>query len=155
MSAVRRRARRGELYRAIDALLKLTELVERRRGQLAREAGLSDLQARVLEEVGSETFMPSLFARSRERSPAAVSRTLRQLLDQGLVRSEIAEGDGRRRSYALTPRGKRSLDGLRSRREHAIDVVWEELTPSEVERFARFAERLAARLADYAEGEVD
>ena len=75
---------RDPLYRAIEGLQRLAELFERRRAQLARRVGLSDPQWRVLEEIAREDFMPSLFARRRDAHPAAVSRTLRQLLDRGL-----------------------------------------------------------------------
>ena len=107
MKASRRRS-----FEAVDALLRLSELVERRRGQLARGAGLSASQWRVLEKIHSEDFMPSLFARDRETSPAAVSRTLRQLQERGLVRAAISAGDRRQRRYVVTSRGRRAIEGL-------------------------------------------
>ena len=143
-------AGREPLYRAIEGLQRLTELFERRRAQLAREAGLSDAQWRVLDEIGREDFMPSLFARSRETHPAAVSRLLRQLQDRGLVVAKIAAGDGRQREYALTAEGKRVSRQLRRSRERAIDTVWEGLPRAELAQFARFSETLAERLEDYA-----
>lgn len=141
---------REPLFRAIESLQRLTELVERRRGQLAREAGLSDSQWRVLEEIGREDFMPSLFARDRETHRAAVSRVLRQLQDNGLVVAEIAAGDARQREYTLTGKGKRLLGQLRRSRERAIDAVWEGLPRAELDRFARFSGELADRLERYA-----
>lgn len=143
-------AARHSLYAAIGALGHLAELFQRRRGQLAREAGLSDPQWRVLEEIGREEFMPSLFARSRSLHPAAVSRTLRQLQEQGLIRASISSGDGRQRDYVLCARGRRLLARLRASRERAIDAVWADIPRAELERFARTSRLLAERLEAYA-----
>ena len=74
--------KRALAYEAIRVLQELADVFEKRRQQLAAEAGVSDLQWRVLEQVAEEDFMPSLFARSRSQSPAGVSRTLRQLLER-------------------------------------------------------------------------
>ena len=139
------------LYAAVEGLQRLTELFERRRRQLAREAGLSDPQWRVLEQIASEGFMPSMFARARETSAAAVSRTLRQLLDRHLVAVSIGAEDARQRHYKATARGRRLLAKLRERREEALDVVWSDFSKRELQAFARFAEGLADRLESYAE----
>ena len=142
---------RDVVYAAILSLQRLTEGMDRRRQQLARQVGLSPRQLAVLEEVSREGFMPSLFARSRDSSPAGVSRVLRQLLDRGLVAVSIGAGDARRREYALTARGAKRMAELRAARESAMAAVWDGLEPRDVERFARFGARLADRLAAYAE----
>lgn len=139
------------LFSAVRGLQRLTELFERRRRQLAREAGLSDPQWRVLEEIASEGFMPSMFARRSETSPAAVSRTLRQLLERGLVAVSIGSEDARQREYKVTGRGRRLLAKLRSRREQALGRVWSHFSKRELLAFASFAEVLADRLEAYAE----
>jgi DNA-binding MarR family transcriptional regulator len=141
------------LYDAIAGLRRLADLFERRRQQLARSVGLSDAEWRVLEEISSAHFMPSLFAQSRAAHPAAVSRVLRQLQDRGLVRSAVSEEDGRRRTYELTGQGRRLLDRLRTRRERAIDAVWRGLPRRELQQFARFSEELSDRLESLAEAE--
>ena len=143
-------ASRSSLYRAIAALQRLAELFERRRQQLAREAGLSDAQWRVLEEIGRERFMPSLFARSRAMHAAAVSRTLRQLQDEGLVAASLATHDRRQRRYQLTARGRQRLERVRRERSRAIQEVWGVFATGELDRFAAFSERLADRLERYA-----
>jgi len=149
---------RQALYAAIDALQRLAELMDRRRRQLAEVVGLSDPQWRVLEQIGRDDFLPSLFARSRECSPAAVSRTLRQLLERELVAVSISQRDARRRDYALTLEGRRLLDELQQRRERALDAVWTDFSRDELERFVRFGAELADRLEIYAaqaEAEAD
>jgi len=139
------------LHRAIATLQRLSDLFVERREQLAAEAGLSVRQWGVLEEIASEHFMPSLFARRRSVSPAAVSKVLRGLVDAGLVQAGIAEDDARQRRYRLTTRGRRRLDGLRTSRQRAIEEVWADLPRTELTRFSRFGETLAERLEAYAD----
>lgn len=144
------RQERSALYEAIQTLSRLTELMERRRVQLAREVGLTPQQWQALEGVSREGFMPSLFARTRDASPAGVSRTLRQLLERRLVAVHASTDDARKREYQLTKSGRAVLDRLREAREAALAAVWEDLPPAEVARFARFGAQLADRLAAYA-----
>lgn len=138
------------LRRAILALGRLTESFSERRVQLARGVGLSEQQWRLLEEIETQEFLPSLFARRRARTPASVSKVLRQLLDQELVSVSVSSVDARRRSYALTGRGRRALRRLRTSRELALDRIWRGLNARDVARFADFSEKLADRLEAYA-----
>src|SRR5262245_57067756 len=138
------------VHRGIEGLQRLAELFAERRERLAREAGLSLGEWRLLEEIAGAGFLPSLFARRRAVSPAAVSRTLRALKQRGLIRAAIAEGDARPRAYRLTPDGRRALARLRESRARAIAAIWEPLPAGEIERFGRFAAELAARLEGYA-----
>lgn len=141
-------SRRVELE-AIDALLRLTDVVERRRAQMARQVGLTDAQWRVLEEVGQEDFLPSLFARDRRLQPAAVSRTLRELAERGWVRPLPVAGDRRKREYVLTVRGGEVLERLRAAREEALVAVWDGLPADELAGFQKLATRLADGLEAY------
>jgi DNA-binding MarR family transcriptional regulator len=138
------------VQRAIEGLQRLAELFAERRRQLAREAGVSEGEWQLLEEIAGERFMPSLFARRRAKSPAAVSRTLRRLKARGRVRAEIGAGDARQRAYRLTPEGRRVLERLRAARARAIVAIWSPLPAAELERFGRFAAQLAERLEAYA-----
>jgi DNA-binding MarR family transcriptional regulator len=140
-----------EVRRAIASLQRLAELFAERRRALAREAGLSEAQWQVLEEVAGEGFMPSLFARRREVSAAAVSRTLRQLLARDLVRVAIDAEDGRQRRYRLSARGRRTLERLEHSRERAIEAIWRGLPAEDLRGFERFAGELAERLERYLE----
>jgi DNA-binding MarR family transcriptional regulator len=137
--------------RAIESLQRLSELFAERRRQLARRAGLTETQWRVLEEVEGEDFMPSMFARRRACTPAAVSRTLRQLLEGDLLRVSIGPADGRKRVYRLTARGRRRLAKLRESRARAIEAIWQPFGPTELAAFTRFASELADRLEEYVE----
>ncbi len=136
---------------AIAALQRVAELFSERRLQLARQSGITETQWQVLEEVGEESFMPSMFARRRSCTPAAVSRTLRQLLERDLVRASIGESDGRQRVYRLTPKGRRAMEKLAERRQQAIDSIWAPLRRSDLRSFTRLVNDLADRLEDYTE----
>jgi DNA-binding MarR family transcriptional regulator len=135
---------RPAIHRGIESLQHLVDLFQRRRAELARSVGLTEHQWGVLEEISTEHFMPSMFARRRESSQAAVSKTLRQLLDKGLVDSSVESDDGRRRSYQLTPHGQRIMAQLRQRREEAIARVWSHVDANSLHEFIRFSERLAS-----------
>ena len=137
------------IHDAIEQLAMLVDVFERRRDTLASEAGVTVEQWRVLEEIGARRFMPSMFARRRESSAAAVSRILRQLLDAGLVSVAISQSDGRNREYRLTSAGERVLADLKRSREAAIESVWMTQDASEIESFAEFAGKLVRAIEDY------
>jgi DNA-binding MarR family transcriptional regulator len=138
------------VHEAIECLGRLSAAFEQRRRQLAQGEGLTEHQWRVLEEISTEHFMPSMFARHRESSAAAVSKTLRQLGDRSLVTVSVSRQDGRQRTYVLTPKGRHTLEELRARREAAIRSVWLGLDPRELESFVRFGNQLTQRLEEYA-----
>jgi DNA-binding MarR family transcriptional regulator len=142
-------ARRDPIYRAIEAMTALSELFERRREVLARDAGITIEQWRVLEEISTEHFIPSMFARSRDSSAAAVSKILRQLLDGGLVSAAIGRDDRRNRHYKLTVKGNRTLGELRIARQKAIEAIWTGFSGDELAAFSKFAARLSDRIEHY------
>lgn len=145
---------RAKAYEAIECLGKLTELYQRRRAQLAAEVGLTELEWLVLEQISSEGFMPSMFAKQRESSPAAVSRVLRQLLNKSLVSTSVSEADGRQREYALTEAGLRTLGEVRLLRDRAVRSVWLDLDAQRLDVFTELGHELVARLEDYASTET-
>ena len=140
-----------DIESAIGSLGRLADLFQRRRAQLARGVGLTLQQWRVLEEVSTQHFLPSLFARERRCTAAAVSKTLRQLLGKRLIRAAISSNDGRQRRYELTAEGCRVVEQLRDDRRRAIRAIWSDLPGGELTRFARFAQELADRLERFAD----
>ena len=140
-----------EIHQAIAALQRLCELFDLRRQQLAADAGLTESQWRLLEEIADEAFMPSMFARRRDCTPAAISRGLRSLLERRWVTAEIDRGDARQRRYRLTAEGRRLLERLRRGRERAIAAVWEGFDARALRGFVEFANELADHLAAYAQ----
>lgn len=135
---------------AIAHLQRLTDLFQARRAALALDAGLTEQQWAVLERIATEHFMPSLFARHRDSSAAAVSRLIRQLLDKRLVSASAREHDGRQRQYVLTAKGRRTLDALRADRQSAIDAIWTSLDPKALATFVTVSAELIRRIERYA-----
>jgi len=138
------------VHAAIACLGRLADAFRRRREQLALSVGLSDGQWEVLEEIAREHFMPSMFARTRDSSAAAVSKTLRQLKDKKLVSVSLSKSDGRQRAYVLTARGVAILQTLRDERAVAIEKIWLALAPAPMKNFVAFGTELSARLEQYA-----
>jgi DNA-binding MarR family transcriptional regulator len=138
------------VHAAIACLQRLSEAFTQRRRQLAESAGLTEQQWAVLEEISSEHFMPSMFARIRQSSPAAVSKTLRQLLDRQLVSVSVSPDDGRQRRYGLTDRGTAVQRELRRQRESAIRAIWLKVEPGRLKDFTSIGNELAERLGAYA-----
>ena len=134
------------LRAALAALQRLSDAFARRRGQLARGAGLTEAQWRVLEQIAAEDFMPSLFARRQEQTPAAISKLIRQLLDRGLVSVSIAPGDARQRRYALSAKGRQTMEIVRQDRQRAVERIWSGIDARALTGFAGFAGDLAERM---------
>lgn len=134
------------LREALEALQRVSDAFARRRAQLARGAGLTEAQWRVLEQIAAEDFMPSLFARRQEQTPAAVSKLIRQLLDRGLVEVSISSGDARQRDYALSAKGKQTMEVVRQDRQRAVERIWTGLDARALTVFAAFAGDLAERM---------
>lgn len=138
------------VHDAIANLQRLTDLFQARRAQLAVAAGLTEQQWEVLERIATEHFMPSMFARDRESSAAAVSRLIRQLIDKRLVSVSAHEDDGRQRRYVLTAKGRRTLDGLRADRQAAIDAIWSSIDHRLLTTFTQVSADLIRRIEAYA-----
>ena len=139
--------RKDYVHLAISELQRLTELFQRRRAQLAANVGLTEQQWSVLEEISTEHFMPSMFARQRESSAAAVSKTIRQLIDKKMIVVSLNAQDGRQRDYELSAKGRKVMQRLRASREDAIRRVWRKLPSAQIREFTEFAAVLNERLA--------
>jgi DNA-binding MarR family transcriptional regulator len=148
------RAGRRELaHSAIFELTRLSDAFSVRRRQLAENSGLTETQWETLEEIATEHFMPSMFASERNSSRAFVSKTIRQLVDQGLVEVSLAEHDARHRDYQLTPTGRATMDALRKDRERAISAIWMKIDERRLRQFAKFSSELADALEKYVQVE--
>jgi DNA-binding MarR family transcriptional regulator len=139
-----------EIHWAIECLQRLSNAFVERRQQLAHSVGLTDHQWGVLEEISTEHFMPSLFAKQRDSSAAAVSKTIRQLVDKGLVEVRLNKSDARQRDYQLTPKARSVIHELRRARTRAIEQVWLNLAIEEVRQFTAFGNRLTRALVQHA-----
>ena len=63
----------------------------------------------------------------------------------------LSSSDGRQRNYELSAEGKRALERLRERRQHAITEVWLEFDAASLGAFTRFGNELIERLERYSE----
>ena len=149
----RKRKSSEPLRAALEAVQRLSDAFARRRLQVARGAGLTEAQWRVLEQIAAEDFMPSLFARRQEQTPAAVSKLIRQLLDRELVVVSISRGDARQRHYALTAKGRQTMEIVRQDRQRAVERIWSGLDTRALDAFAGFAGDLAARMEAHEQAE--
>ncbi|HTM45919.1 MAG TPA: hypothetical protein VL137_13255 [Polyangiaceae bacterium] len=138
-----------EVHAAIACLQRLTQAFAERRSQLAAGVGLSEHQWGVLEEISTEHFMPSLFAEQRASTRAAVSKTIRQLLDKALISVSVSKDDGRQRKYVLTAKGRKVMAELRASRQQAIDDIWLKLAPEQVAQFTHIGNDVAQRIEAY------
>lgn len=143
-----------EILQAIQRLQRLTELVQVRREQLAAEVGLTLNQWQVLEQISTERFMPSLFAREQACSAANVSKTLRQLHEKGLTSVNVSAADGRQRDYTLTAAGRETMARLRASREDAIDAIWRGLDAATLGQFNAAGSALIQLFESYAAAHV-
>jgi len=139
----------AEVHAAVACLRRLCAAFAHRRQQLAQSVGLSEGQWGVLEEIATQHFMPSMFARTRASSAAAVSKTLRQMLGKGLVSVGLSKVDGRQRAYVLSAKGKRVLALLRRERALAIEEIWLGLDAAQMRSFVDFGNQLSDRLERY------
>ena len=140
----------SEVAGAIEVLGCLADLFAERREQIARRAGITVGEWRVLERIAGGGFLPSMFARERESTRAAVSRTLRGLLERGAVQVEVSRADGRQRSYSLTASGRRLLRSVETQRRRAVDAVWGGMDPDRLREFTDFGCQIAGRMEKHA-----
>jgi DNA-binding MarR family transcriptional regulator len=138
-----------QVHAAVACLGRLAEVFRQRRQQLASSVGLTEQQWSVLDEIENADFMPSMFARRRESSAAAVSKILRQLQDKELVVVSLNASDGRQRHYELSDQGKRALGRLREQRQAALAEVWQQFDATTLLDFTRFGNELIERLERY------
>lgn len=140
---------------AIEQLQRLSDLFVQRREQLAKAVNLTVQQWCVLDEITDEQFMPSMFARRRDSSAAAVSKIIRQLIDKKLIEVAVDGNDGRMRRYTLTREGQALMEQLRRERQEAIDAIWSQLPLNKLVEFQHFAADLSDRLEQYSESKAN
>jgi DNA-binding MarR family transcriptional regulator len=141
------------VHNAISVVQQLSAVFLKRRSELAAEVGLTEQQWLILERITDEHFMPSMFAKERDSSPAAVSKILRQLMEKGVIEAGLGAGDGRKREYTLTDKGKKTMDTLRSFRAEAIDSIWMSFDEESLSAFSKFSARLIESIESYSRKE--
>jgi DNA-binding MarR family transcriptional regulator len=141
--------KRKLVHQAIAQLQALSDLFQKRRVALAASVGLTERQWRVLEEIATEHFIPSMFARGQASSMPAVSKITRQLLDKKFIRVEIDQKDRRQRKYTLTAKGNELLGKLRATRLRIIDQVWMPFDTAKLKAFSDISAQLIKSIESY------
>ena len=134
---------------AISVVGHLAELFLKRRSELAAAADLTEQQWLVLERITDEHFMPSMFAKERESSQAAVSKILRQLTEKDLIASGFSAADARKREYQLTTKGRQVMTRLRALRNEAVEQIWMEFDEEKLTTFCTFGAEIIASIESY------
>lgn len=147
------RSKREIVHEAIGLVQRLSDVFHKRRAALASEVGLTEKQWLVLERISDEHFMPSMFAREQDSSPAAVSKIIRQLIDKGVVSVSLSDADARQREYQLTAAGSTMMTRLRALREAAIDKIWMARDAAELTDFCGFMAQLIASIETFSRKE--
>jgi DNA-binding MarR family transcriptional regulator len=147
--AVEEKTKKEIVLDAISVVQHLSELFFKRRLELASEVGLTEQQWLFLERIADEHFMPSMFAKERASSPAAVSKILRRLTEKGLIAAGLSAQDARKRVYRLTEAGMQTMAALRASRARAIDRIWMGLDAKSLSTFCDFGAQLTASIESY------
>ncbi len=140
-------------YEAIELMRLLTAVFLKRRGQLAAKVGLTEQEWILLERMQTEHFMPSMFAKERDSSPAAVSKILRRLMEKKIIEAQLSNKDSRKREYCLTAEGKKVMSSLREMRERAIKNIWMTFDEKTLSTFCDFGSRLIESIELYSQKE--
>lgn len=129
---------------AIRRILRATELYGRR---LAREAGLTAVQLRVLQivgEVGSAT--PTLIANRMGVTQATISTLVKKLEGLGLVDRQRSTTDRRQSHLVLTDAGQARLDGAPDALQQRYVAKFQNLPDWEQAMIVAALERVATML---------
>jgi DNA-binding MarR family transcriptional regulator len=118
--------------------------------QLQHDSGLRMVEYQVLamlSESPEHTMRMSSLAEVTNASLSRLSHLVTRLEAKGFVHREPDPVDGRYTNAVLTPAGLRMLEGAAPRHvEHVRALVIDVLTPEQLRRLARDAERIVSRI---------
>ncbi len=140
------------LQRIEAAILRLGRITSSPKADAIRcaRAGVAPLPPvaqRVLHEASQRGVARiSDIARSTQTGDAAVSRQLKLLEEQGLVRREPDPRDGRAALVRLTPAGRRVRERLRRTQDEIFQELLAGWSPRKLELLADLMEQLASDL---------
>jgi DNA-binding MarR family transcriptional regulator len=118
--------------------------------QLQRDSNLAMVEYQVLamlSESPQRTMRMSSLAEVTNASLSRLSRVVKRLEDRGLVRREPDPADGRFTLAILTDGGLRTIvDAAPSHVAHVRSLVVDALSPEQLRRLGRDAERIMSRI---------
>ncbi|GAA3584741.1 MarR family transcriptional regulator TamR [Amycolatopsis ultiminotia] len=116
----------------LDLLYRLSRLViSDARRSTADAAGLEMPEFVLLRAIAAETTSPGDLARELDVHPAAISRTVTQLVKAGLLERLPSPADSRRFVLALTEQGRATTDAIAAKVRPALRARLAALTQNE------------------------
>lgn len=103
---------------------------------------LEVLCAHEQKDAGQPALSSACIARRLKVTAPAISRTIRQLRERGLIDVTADPNDRRGTCIRLTPDGRRMLDSDRTRIQELMQRAMERLEPGELDRFFATFDRL-------------
>ncbi len=129
---------------ALRRILRATELYGR---ELARTAGLTPVQIRVLQIVLSQgSVTPKEISKQMGVSPATISTLIDRLVAKGMVERRRSETDRRQTNITLSPEGRAAIDGAPDPLQQKYVKEFEALADWEQSMIVAALERVAAML---------
>lgn len=148
--------RGAQIHRAIDLLIRTTQLHHRNIEKRFENTGLHRSQRRMLMHLSRFETMPSQrkIADDFDISPACVARTLKALASEGYITRVGDEDDLRRNTVSITQKG---LDTV-SETHHTFEMIdqsaFEGLSAEEIDCLIALLGRVKENLAQLAEDDL-
>ena len=139
------RSRTDESLIALRRILRATELYAR---DLAKGAGLTPAQLRVLQIVASRggAAAPKALATQMGVSQATVTALVDKLVARGMARRERSETDRRQNNVLITPEGEAAIEEAPDALQQRYVKAFEKLQDWEQAQLLASLERVAAML---------
>lgn len=132
---------------SLIALRRILRKSERYSRELARAAGLTAVQFRVLQIVAEKGVCTPKDISVRMRvSQATVTSLLHKLVDQGMVLMERSTTDGRQKNIELTAKGREAIDRAPEALQQRYVRKFEALEDWEQAQLVASLERVASML---------
>lgn len=129
---------------ALRRILRATELYGRR---LAKEAGMTAVQFRVLQIIAENGYAtPTGIANRMGVTQATMTALINKLVDKGLVERKRSETDRRQTNVFITPRGSEAVDDAPDPLQQRYVKNFEALDDWEQAMIVAALERVAAML---------
>lgn len=109
-------------------------------------SGMPPHQFAVLAALDHHPHTASELAAREQVSAPSMSRTIKELTEQGLVQHETSEVDRRRKILTLTPDGEETVREVRRSRDHWVIERVRELGPADRDILARATQILEGML---------
>ena len=148
--------RSAQIHRAIDLLIRSSQLHHRNIEKRFENTGLHRSQRRMLMHLSRFETMPSQrkIADDFDISPACVARTLKALASEGYITRAGDEDDLRRNNVSITEKGLSTVSETRDIFESIDQAAFDGLSVDDLSQLISLLDRIKGNLARAAEGDV-